>query len=244
MTINLTGFKATTEIKPSSNMTIEAAELRETLQTLCDVIAVDDKRQIAHYWSMVSYKHGAQHNKDGVAALSGIILEYDKRYESDLLNALMRADFPFQYLLVETERKNGLSLSLFFPLAFEPSVNDYLRLAGVLAYQIGVYGLSKGSGTPTFLVKLVGGQTVGEHAGPAINRSYIAETKDIGDGSKTALEDFQGPKPVEKINVGASIDTRRNLLVTITNTGAPIAATKQEQIAAHFRKLADLFDPE
>ena len=242
MTINLTGFKATTEIKPSSNMTIEATELRETLQTLCDYIHQD--KSLPSYWSMVSYKHSARHNKDGVAALSGIILEYDKRYEGDLLNALMRADFPFHYLLVETERKNGLSLSLFFPLAFEPSVNDYLRLAGVLAYQIGVYGLSKGSGTPTFLVKLVGGQTVGEHAGPAINRSYIVETKDIGDGSKTALEDFQGPKPVVKVKVDASIDTRGNLLATVTNAGAPITATKEKQIAAHFRKLADLFDAE
>lgn len=238
MDIHLTSFKATTEIKPSTSCAAEPSELRNVLQTICDIIPHD--QSLPTFWSMVSYKDQGKHNNQSVDALTGIILEYDKRYEAELLDALARENFPFQYLLVETERKSGTYLSLFFPLAFQPSVSDYMRIAGVLAYQIGVYGLSRGSGTPTFLVKLVGPQTVGEHVGPAINRSYIAETQDIGEGSKTALVDFQGPKPVKPMAV--AIDPASDAVGVVLATQGKEDRVKQ--IAVHFRAIADLFDPE
>ena len=234
MKINLTGFKATTEIKSSSAISVDQPDLKFSLQAIASKIQID--KNVPKFWSMVRYNDTGKHNNQSVEGLTGIILEYEKHYEADLLNALLRLDLPWHYLLVETERKSGQYLSLFFPLAFEPDVSKYMRIAGVLAYQLGVYGLSAGSGTPTFLVKIVGGQNVGEHPGAAIGQSFINETANIGDDSKTALDDFQGPKPVKQV---IAIDPSTN-----PTSVAVVTQGKEKQIAAHFRTLADLFDPD
>jgi hypothetical protein len=231
MTIHLTGFKASTVIKPSRDTQIEIGDLKDTFQAICDIIPHD--KDVPTYWCMNSYDPAGKHNKQSVRQLTGIILEYELRYAKDLIAALK--DIPWHYLLVETERKSGPGISLFFPLAFEPDIGRYMRIAGVLAYQLGVYGLSHGSGTPTFLVKLAGGQQIAESAGPAISMSFIKETWDIGEASKTALDDFQGPKPVKQ---GASEFVVHADKFIIKANG------KEQQIASHFRMLADLFDPE
>lgn len=224
MKSQLTGFKATTEIKPSLSIEAESNEIRQALQTVCDVLPQDTS--IPAYWSMTSYDPAGKHNNQSVQALTGIVLEYEKRYEVELLTALKQ--MPWHFLIADTERKSGQFVSVFFPLAFEPDVNRFMRIAGVLVHQLGVYGLSKGSGTPTFLVKLVGGQQVHEHEGPAIGLSFISETKDVqANGAITA---YQGPKPVVR---------------SVTPRPASLAAkSKEKQIAAHFRMLADLFDPQ
>lgn len=232
MTLHLTGFKASTEIKPSRDLEIEIGDIKDTFQALCDIIPHD--KTVPTYWSLNSYDPAGKHNKQGVRKLTGIILEYELRYAKDLVAALN--DMPWHYLLVETERKSGQSISLFFPLAFEPDTNRYMRIAGVLAYQLGVYGLSHGSGTPTFLVKLAGGQQIAEHPGPAISMSFIKETEDIGEASKTALDDFQGPKPAKR---AVAIDPSTNPTSVVV-----VKQNKDQQIAAHYRALADLFDPE
>lgn len=224
MKTQLTGFKATTEIKPSLDIEANQNEIRQAIQSVCDLLPHDTS--LPAYWSMTAYDPAGKHNNQSVQALTGVVLEYEKRYEVELLNALKQ--MPWHYLFVETERKSGQFVSVFFPLAFEPDVNRFMRIAGVLVHQLAVYGLSKGSGTPTFLVKLVGGQTVQEHAGPAIGLSFISETRDVE--ANGAIQAYQGPKPV----------AQRPALVA----ALPAKQTKEKQIAAHFRMLANLFDPE
>lgn len=238
MNIHLTGFKASTEIKSSRSFEVSASQIKEAIQSTCDIIPHD--KTVPTYWSMVKYKDGGQHNNQSVDALTGIILEYDLRGANDLVAALR--DIPWHYLVVETERKGGQFLSLFFPLTFKADVSQYMRIAGVLVYQLGVYGLSKGSGTPTFLVKLVGGQTVGEHEGPVIGMNFIKETQDIGPGSKTALDDFQGPKPVSVVQ---RYETKQDGPCELLSDGSSRKAelvSKEKAIASQLRILADLFD--
>nr|WP_086494322.1 hypothetical protein [Novosphingobium panipatense] len=176
---------------------------------------------------MTAYDPAGKHNNQSVQALTGIVLEYEKRYEAELVHALKQ--MPWHFLFADTERKSGQFVSVFFPLAFEPDINRFMRIAGVLVQQLGVYGLSKGSGTPTFLVKLVGGQQVQEHQGPAIGLNFISGTKDVQ--ANGAIQAFQGPRPFT-VNPSA-----------VKITPAPLQG-KEKQIAAHFRMLADLFDPE
>jgi len=224
MKTQLTGFKATTEIKPSLDIEADQHEIRGALQSVCDLLPHDTS--LPAYWSMTAYDPAGKHNHQSVQALTGVVLEYEKRYEVELLNALKQ--MPWHFLIADTERKSGQFVSVFFPLAFEPDVNRFMRIAGVLVQQLGVYGLSKGSGTPTFLVKLSGGQQIHEHSGPAIGLSFISDTKDVR--ANGAIQAFQGPKPVAQRPVPVP--------------ALPAKQTKEKQIAAHFRMLADLFDPE
>lgn len=225
MKTQLTGFKATTEIKPSLDIEAGQHEIRGALQSVCDLLPHDTS--LPAYWSMTAYDPAGKHNHQSVQALTGVVLEYEKRYEVELLNALKQ--MPWHFLIADTERKSGQFVSVFFPLAFEPDVNRFMRIAGVLVQQLGVYGLSKGSGTPTFLVKLSGGQQVYEHKGPAIGLSFISDTKDVQ--ANGAIQAFQGPKPF-------AINPR-----SVKIEPAPLQG-KEKQVAAHFRMLADLFDPE
>lgn len=226
MKTQLTGFKATTEIKPSLDIEASQHEIRGALQSVCDLLPHDTS--LPAYWSMTAYDPAGKHNNQSVQALTGVVLEYEKRYEVELLNALKQ--MPWHFLIADTERKSGQFVSVFFPLGFEPDTNRFMRIAGVLVQQLGVYGLSKGSGTPTFLVKLAGGQQIHEHSGPAIGLSFISDTKDVQ--ANGAIQAFQGPKPFAP--------TAR---VPLKIAPAPLQG-KEKQIAAHFRMLADLFNPE
>lgn len=235
MKTQLTGFKATTEIKPSLDIEADQHEIRGALQSVSDLLPHDTS--LPAYWSMTAYDPAGKHNHQSVQALTGVVLEYEKRYEVELLNALKQ--MPWHFLIADTERKSGQFISVFFPLAFEPDVNRFMRIAGVLVQQLGVYGLSRGSGTPTFLVKLAGGQQIHEHSGPAIGLSFISDTKDVQ--ANGAIQAFQGPKPVAAPPKQKDIFDRMMDQAVIC---AEKKKSKQKQIAANFRMLADLFDPE
>jgi len=109
----LTGFKATTEIKPSLDIEANQNEIRQAIQSVCDLLPHD--ASLPAYWSMTAYDPAGKHNHQSVQALTGVVLEYEKRYEVELLNALK--EMPWHYLFVETERKSGQFVSVFFPLA-------------------------------------------------------------------------------------------------------------------------------
>lgn len=267
MSITFTGFKAMKEVKSSQSIIAAYDDLETELQTIIDNLTADPK--CPSFWSMSVYDPAGKHNKQSVRAITGIILEYEERYAADLAAGLN--NIPFAYAVARTERSSGRFYSVFFPLSFEPDTNRSMRVAAVLAHQIGCYGLSRGSGTPTFLVRLEPKQTVAVNEGPVLGEQFIRETADLKEACD-ALEAFQGPKPVRKTltvastaSLSSSASTRtvgnpepnwssinsqtgecksgyRAPVTCYSGATSPARKTKNQKIAAQLRSLADLFE--
>jgi len=240
--LTFTGFKAMKAIKFSQSEICNQDEFMDILQGIIDDIS--SKADHPSIWSMVRYDPAGKHEKRSVQAITGIVLEYQERYAADLGAGL--SQIPFRYAVARTERSTGRFFSVFFPLAFQPDTNQSIRIAGVLAHQIGCYGLGHGSGTPTFLVRLEGSQTAAYHDGPVISQQFIHDTAKVEEAC-TALEDYEGPKPAtDETRATLSLPTKRletdKFKVKVTESTENQSQSKNRKIAAQMRVLADLFE--
>lgn len=260
--IDITTFMSMKDIKKSGEAVLDFANPASAKAFNDAALGAHAMKGLPRYWGFAVYQD--KHNQASLLANPAIVLEYAYAQRQPLIARL--TELGWNALVFNADRGQSATVVAVLPLAhiirFE---KDYTRAATVIADHIGLYDLLDGKSN-TFLIQpaqhpkalLLTGKPL---SGFDLNRDVWLEFATYQQSKPSTPQDR-----LDKVRVMKGLMSSDEMRAAVKTYGAgehssttataadwgsygkglvqPAKLTKNQQIAANFRSLADLFDAE
>ncbi|MGT2513832.1 hypothetical protein ACVOMT_05875 [Sphingomonas panni] len=136
-------------------------------------------------WSFARWRRG-NNAATNLLEAHAVVLEYAlPREDTEIVRRLhdRAKDLGWVFFLIDTESRNGNTVTIVFPLTEGVTAAQYGRLSAVLAEQLGEYGMASGSLAATHIVHVHRSTTPAVFVGQVLDpQSEILRTADLYQG--------------------------------------------------------------